>query len=95
MSINWRILFVTLLVFFIYHAIRDIFQILNIRGNIVADLFSTNHYWCRPVCDYVTVLPEVIGISGSVIVLKRNKIGLLGIATILSFIFISIGFLLP
>ena len=81
--------------FFIYHLIRDILQIFNIRGNIIADLFITSHYWCRPYCDYITIPPEVIGTVLSLVILKRKKFGLLGIVVLACITFIFIGFLLP
>lgn len=90
-----KIIFLILLVYFIFHTIRDVLQILNLYGNPLADLLKTNHSWCRPYCDYVTLPPDLLGIIGSVIVLNRNKTDLIGVFVILAFLSIQIGFLLP
>jgi len=88
-----KYLFIFLLGFFILHLIRDILQILDIH-TWISDTLTTNHKWCRPYCDYATLPHEIFGIVGSYIVLRRNKLGLLGILVLLSLPLWTIGFVM-
>lgn len=90
-----KTIFIFLFVYFIFHTIRDILQILNLYGNPISDMFRTNHNWCRPICDFITLPQELIGIFLSFIVLKRNRAGMLGIIAVIAFILMLFGFLLP
>lgn len=94
MSKNYLLVFVSLLVVFIYHLIRDIFQIFNI-SNPVADFLHRPHLWCKPYCNYVTIPPEIFLIIALIIILKRKKVGLLGKAVLISLIFWPIAVILP
>lgn len=89
----WRSLFTLLLAFFIIHLIRDIMQIFHI-DNPLATILRTNHLWCRPYCDYATFPHEILGIIASSVVLKRNKLGLLGLLVLLSLPLWTIGFVM-
>jgi len=89
----WKSLFVFLLIFFIVHLTRDIMQILHV-DNLLATTLRTNHLWCRPYCDYATFPHEIFGIIASSIVLKRNKMGFLGILVLLSLALWPIGFVM-
>ncbi|QQG44610.1 MAG: hypothetical protein HYW86_01720 [Candidatus Roizmanbacteria bacterium] len=80
---GFRIFFVFLLLIFSYHLIRDLFQIFNIY-NPLTDILHRPHLWCKPYCNYVTIPPEIFGIIASIIILKRNKIGLLGVILIIT-----------
>ncbi len=86
-----RVIFLLLLLFFIFHTIRDILQIFDIKTPL-ATFLQTNHPWCRPYCDFVTFPLELFGIVGSLIVLKRKTVGLVGILVLLSLPLWSIGF---
>jgi len=90
-----KTIFIFLFVYFIFHTIRDILQILNLYGNPISDMFRANHNWCRPICDFITLPQELIGIFLSFIVLKRNRAGMLGIIAVIAFILMLFGFLLP
>lgn len=72
-----------LLIFFIYHLIRDILQILNVN-NLFSNIGHRLHEWCKPYCNYVTIPPELFGIVASAIVLIRNKVGMTGKILLLS-----------
>lgn len=95
MSSFWKVVFISLLIFFVFHTVRDFLQIFNIYGNIFADLLRSKHNWCRSYCDYVTLPPEAFGIVSSIVVLKRSKIGILGIGAFLAIFIFLIEFLLP
>lgn len=79
----FRIIFIVILVILIYHVIRDILQIANVQNNLV-NLWHKPHLWCRPYCNYITFPLELSQITGLVVILTRNKVGLLGILIILS-----------
>lgn len=72
-----------ILILSIYHLIRDILQILDIEYSFV-NIFHRDHIWCKPYCDYVTLPLDFFGIIASFVLLKRNKLGLLGILLILT-----------
>ena len=78
-----KIIFIFLLIIFSYHLIRDIFQIFGYQHSI-ATIYHRTHQWCKPLCNYVTIPPEIFIIITSVIVLRRNKVGLLGVIALLS-----------
>lgn len=90
-----KTIFIFLFVYFIFHTIRDILQILNLYGNPISDMFRTNRNWCRPICDFITLPQELVGIFLSFIVLKRNRAGMLGIIAVIAFLLMLVGFLLP
>jgi len=75
------------------HLVRDVLQILDVNTPF-ATLLESNHRWCRPYCDYAVLPHELYGIMASVIVLKRNKVGLLGKVVLLSLPLWSIGFVM-
>lgn len=93
----WRIIFIGIVVFSVYHTIRDILQLLDV-DSILATFIERPHKWCATFCnysDYVGLIAEIsAGITG-IIVLKRNKVGKLGLITILLTLVIPIMFLLP
>lgn len=79
----YRFVFAIILLLSTYHLVRDTFQVFDIH-NFLSDLWSRPHIWCGAYCDYVTYPMEIFNIVGSAVVLKRKKIGLLGILVILS-----------
>lgn len=69
---------VAILAFSTYHTVRDILQIYGAH-NIFADWLHWEHRWCKPYCDYVLFPPELFNIAAIGIILKRGKLGILGI----------------
>lgn len=87
-----RYIFISLIIFSVYHTIRDVLQIMRVH-NWLADVASYKHNWCRiiaPVCDYYLFPWEFFVFTGSIIVLKRNKVGLLGKSVLFSLIIFPI-----
>lgn len=73
-----RLIFGTFLIFSLYHLIRDFAQMMGMRHQFI-DVLHTQHLWCANACDVVTVPLDVLGIVGSLIVLKRQFVGAWGI----------------
>ena len=90
MEKSWKWVFTSLLIIFSYHLIRDILQINGVWFWLTR-LAHWPRQWCSPNCDYVTLWAESFGIVGSLIVLKRDRVGLLGRLTLLSAIGWPIG----
>ena len=83
----WRFIFILLLCIFTLHLIRDILQIFEVHNILTdIDLVYRPHKWCAPYCDYVSIPPEIFGIIGSIIVLKRKRIDVLGVLILISLI---------
>lgn len=76
-------IFLILLVWSAYHLVRDILQIFGIQHYFI-DIGHRSHVWCAPYCAYITLAPEIFNIAAIGVVLKRNKVGLLGIIVLLS-----------
>ncbi len=89
-----RYLFVIILLFSSYHLIRDILQTFNIY-NSFTNIFHRPHLWCGAYCDYVTYPLDVFGIVGSLIVLKRNKLGVVGKVILFSLLLWLLAVILP
>jgi len=89
-----RTIFAIILVFSCYHLIRDVVQILELNNDLT-EIFHRNHYWCGQYCNYVTLPLEIFGIIGSIIILRRNKIGIIGIVILLSLLLWPIFQFLP
>lgn len=86
--------FWAVLLFSIYHLARDLLQTFNL-DSAFTDIGHRSHQWCGSYCDIITLPFDIAGIAISAIVLKRNRIGLLG-SLLLVMIPIFIGFtLLP
>lgn len=90
----WKTIFAALIVVFVYHLIRDIFQVVGVSNSVV-DFLHRPHQWCKPYCNYVTIPPELFIIISSIIILKRDKIGKLGLAVLASLVFWPFAMLLP
>jgi len=89
-----KILFIIILVTSSYHMVRDLLQTFNF-DSFFTDIAHRPHQWCGQYCDVVTIPFDIVGIIISAIVLKRNKVGLLGVL-LLAMIPVFIGFtLLP
>ena len=93
MHMLWKGFFYLLAAFFVLHTIRDILQIYDVHTPL-ARLWQTNHWWCRPYCDYAVFPHEILGFIGTVIVLKRNKIGMVGVLVLLSLPLWTVGFVM-
>jgi hypothetical protein len=89
----WKWFFYLLVTLFITHLIRDILQIFDVNIPL-ATFLQTNHKWCRPYCDYATLPHELFGIIASVIILKRKRLGILGVLVLLSLPLWTIGFVM-
>lgn len=90
-----KILITSILVFSIYHLIRDVSTaFFNIHNDFV-DFGHRDHLWCRPICPYITLPFEAYGIVASLVVLKRNKLGLLGASLYVTVSIWLLGVLLP
>ena len=76
-------IFWIILLFSIYHLIRDVLQIMGVHHYLI-DIWHRSHLWCSPYCLYVTLVPEIFSIVAIPILLKRNKIGVLGVMILLS-----------
>lgn len=76
-----RLVFIIIFVLSAYHLVRDFLQMLNFH-NFITDSFYRSHKWCGLYCDYVTYPLDILGILGSLIVLKRKKMGIVGVLTI-------------
>lgn len=94
MSIFWKIIFWAILIFCLYHTFRDILQVSGV-GGMLANFAHYPHQWCQQYCDYVAFPPEIAGIVASSIVLKRNRIGILGVVTIGLLLLIPLMFFIP
>lgn len=87
-----RYIFISLIIFSVYHTIRDVLQIMEVH-NWLTDVVNYKHNWCRaivPVCDYYLFPWQLFVFTASIIVLKRNKVGLLGKSVFLSLIIFPI-----
>ncbi len=78
-----RSLFITIFIFSLYHFIRDLLQTFEIHSSFT-NIFHRPHQWCSLYCNYVTYPLDLLGIIGSLVVLKRNKLGVLGAVILLS-----------
>jgi hypothetical protein len=94
MKLFTRTIFLLILIFSSYHLIRDILQILGIELFTI-DFLHRSHLWCKPFCGYVTFPLEIFGIIGTIIVLKRKSLDLLGVLVLLSLILWPIFQFLP
>lgn len=90
----YRTIFIIIFIFSTYHLVRDVVQTLGIN-NIFTTIFHRPHLWCKPYCNYVTYPLDIFGIFGSLYVLKKNKVGLLGMFVLLSSPFWILAVLLP
>ena len=86
MSKILKLIFITIHLFSIYHLFRDLLTNFGIH-NYVLDFNHRHHLWCDKlyswVCSWITVPPEVFNIVASLVVLKRDRIGILGFILLL------------
>ena len=72
-----KIIFTLALLLSIYHLVRDLLTNFGIH-NYILDFAHRPHLWCGKFCPWITVPPEIFNIIASLIILKRNRVGLLG-----------------
>lgn len=89
----FRLIFIVLLVWSAYHLVRDILQIFGV-SHFLVDILHRNHLWCAQYCSYVTLVPEIFNIVAASIVLKRNRVGVLGALVLISIPFWIVAWLL-
>lgn len=90
----WKTVFIVILVASTYHLIRDLLQIFDM-DSAFTDIAHRPHEWCGQYCDVVTIPFDVITITISAYILKRNRVGKLGIALLASLPLWPIFSLLP
>lgn len=73
-----KVLFVIILIFSVYHFVRDIAQTFDWHTGF-SNVGHRSHEWCGQYCDVVTYPLDIAGIIIPIIVLTRNKVGRLGI----------------
>ena len=82
----FRTIFISILLFSLYHLIRDLLTNFGIH-NYVVDFANRPHLWCGKfypwVCHWITVPSEIFTLIVSLIVLKRNKVGVLGVLVLI------------
>jgi len=79
----FRLIFVVTLLFSVYHLIRDLLTNAGVHNYIVDFAHRPQTLWCGRVCPWVTVPPEIFTIIASAIVLKRNRVGILGVLVLI------------
>jgi hypothetical protein len=75
--------------------VRDISTDFLMVNHYIIDFGHRDHYWCRPYCSYVTLPFEIFNIIALSIVLKRNKVGFLGVVVLASLPFWLFAWLAP
>lgn len=89
-----KIFLICLLVFFIYHFVRDIMQIMG-AANILTIIGHRDHLWCGSYCKQITIIPEILSIIAIVFIFHRKKFGTTGIVLFLSLPLWIVATLLP
>lgn len=74
-----KLVFIAILIFSVYHLVRDVAQTFDWHTSF-SDVGHRSHEWCGQYCDVVTYPLDIAGIIIPIIVLKRNRVGKLGIA---------------
>lgn len=83
MSKYWKAALIIILVVSTYHFVRDILQTFDL-DSAFTDIAHRPHQWCGQYCDVVTIPFDIISIVASAHILKRNRVGKLGIALLAS-----------
>lgn len=89
-----RAVLITILLFSVYHLIRDALQTLGF-DSAFTNILHWQHRWCASYCGIVTYPLDILGIVGSYLVLKRNRMGYLGVLTLASLPLWLLVLLLP
>jgi len=94
MSKLLKITFIAILLLSCYHTVRDILQTFEIH-NWFTEIFHRPHLWCRPYCNIATIPLDLFGIIAPVVVLKRNRLGIIGVIVLLSMFLWPLAIFLP
>lgn len=78
-----RTIFYIILLFSVYHLIRDLATNSGFHNYILDFAHRSKTLWCGVTCPWITVPPEIFAIVVSIIVLNRNHIGVLGILALM------------
>ncbi len=81
-------------IFFAYHLVRDVLQIMGVE-TWLTQVGHRPHIWCASYCKEVTLLPEILTVLVTSWLLYRKKFGPLGWVVIGSLPFWVILWLLP
>jgi hypothetical protein len=87
-----KLFFIFVIPFSLYHLLRDILQDYHVV-NFATNFLKMNKNWCSPYCDFITIPFEVFLIVSAIIIVKRNKTGLVGYLAITIFIIWTMMFL--
>lgn len=85
-------LFALLIPFSLYHLCRDVLQDLQVKNALTA-VFTMNKHWCSWYCNALTYPFEIFIALGSGVVLKRKKVGVIGILVLAVFVLWLLMFL--
>jgi len=94
MSKIWKAVFIIILVASTYHFVRDLLQTFDL-DSAFTNIAHRPHEWCGQYCDVVTIPFDIISIAVSSYILKRNRVGRLGIVLLASLPLWLIFSLLP
>lgn len=91
-KITLKYFFLALILFSFYHLLRDILQIFHIE-NFASTFLKTDKNWCSSYCNFITVPFELFILGGGVVIVKRNRVGVLGFFVISVFLIWTTMFL--
>lgn len=77
-------LFLLLILFSLFHFFRDLSQNYHLN-NFSATIFKMDKNWCGSFCNNITIPFELFILGSSFFVVKRSRVGLLGITTVVVF----------
>ncbi|HEU5107988.1 MAG TPA: hypothetical protein VFT95_05470 [Micromonosporaceae bacterium] len=75
---------VGLLLFGVYHLVRDVSTAFFDVGGAAVDVGHRPHAWCGGVCDVVTIPLELFNIVAAAVVLRRGRPGWLAAVNLLT-----------
>lgn len=80
-----RLFFLSLFTFSLYHLVRDLLQEYHVE-NTLTDFLKLSRNWCGWYCNAITIPFELLIMLGSLLVLKRGRVGLFGYLSISLFL---------
>ncbi len=89
-----KIIFVAIFVFSLYHLARDVLQTFNLESAFT-DVMHRSHAWCGDYCDIVTWPLDIAGVIVAGLVLRRNKVGTIGVVLLTMLLLWPLFTLLP
>lgn len=78
-----QFVFIAILIFSAYHFTRDVAQTFDWHTSF-SNVGHRSHEWCGQYCDYVTYPLDIAGIVVPIIVLRCNRVGVLGCVLLVS-----------